>query len=53
MIGTSLEVYPANQLPEMSRGRVVLINKEIIGTVRKCDMVIHDMAGKVLQMANE
>ncbi len=53
VIGTSLEVYPANQLPQMTRGKVVLINKEKTGSDGKCDMVIHDAAGKVLRLANE
>lgn len=53
VIGTSLEVYPANQLPQLSRGRVVLINKEITGSDGICDMIIHDLAGKVLLLSNE
>ena len=31
VIGTSLQVYPANQLPRMTSGRTVLINMEATG----------------------
>jgi len=31
VIGTSLQVYPVNQLPRLSRGRLILLNKEETG----------------------
>ncbi|MFC4735092.1 NAD-dependent deacetylase [Bacillus daqingensis] len=48
-IGTSLEVYPANQLPLMSKGRSVYINADYSGTASDFDLVLEGRAGEVLQ----
>jgi NAD-dependent deacetylase len=48
VIGTSLQVYPANQLPSMTKGRTVYINYEVQGGGSGFDMVIQGKAGEVL-----
>lgn len=53
VIGTRLEVSPANYLPQMLKGKVVLINKDKTASDDDFDLVIHDLAGNVLQMANQ
>ena len=48
VIGTSLQVYPANQLPSLTEGRKVFVNYEVQGTVSGFDMVVKGKAGGVL-----
>ena len=48
VIGTSLQVYPANQLPSLTKGRKVLINCEVPAGSSKFDMVVKGKAGDVL-----
>ncbi|MFA7214860.1 MAG: NAD-dependent deacylase [Bacillota bacterium] len=48
VIGTSMQVYPANQLPSMTKGKTALINYEVQGGGSGFDMVIKGKAGKVL-----
>ena len=48
VIGTSLQVYPANQLPSMTAGRTALINYEVQGPGSGFDMVVQGKAGEVL-----
>ncbi|UTR16460.1 NAD-dependent deacylase [Salipaludibacillus sp. LMS25] len=47
VIGTSLDVYPANQLPMMTDGRVVVINKEAHAGYT-FDLTIEGKAGELL-----
>lgn len=49
VIGSSLNVYPANQLPVMTKGKTVAINLEPTAMDDKFDLVIHAKAGEVLQ----
>lgn len=51
VIGTSLHVYPANQLPSMTRGKTVVINLEPTQFDEDFDVVIHGKAGEVLGFA--
>lgn len=50
VIGTSLEVYPVNQLPSMSRGKLVYINREQTSTSAhySFDLVLEGTAGGIL-----
>ena len=48
IIGTSLMVYPVNQLPKMSSGKKVYINKDNTSE-DSFDIYFDVMAGKVLQ----
>nr|WP_106589596.1 NAD-dependent deacylase [Salsuginibacillus halophilus] len=48
VIGTSLEVYPANQLPWMTRGRTVYMNMELNADASAFDAVITGKAKEVL-----
>lgn len=48
IIGTSLMIYPVNQLPAMTRGKTVYINKEV-PEKSFFDLVFEEKAGKVLQ----
>ncbi|NLJ33466.1 MAG: NAD-dependent deacylase [Firmicutes bacterium] len=48
VIGTSLEVYPVNQLPLWTRGKTVLINNEDRGAGYSFDLKIIGRAGEVL-----
>lgn len=49
VIGSSLNVYPANQLPFMTKGKTVAINLEPTAMDDNFDLVIHGKAGEVLQ----
>lgn len=49
VIGTSLEVYPVNQLPMLSKGRLVLINKEDVDTYYNFDLKLIGKAGEILR----
>lgn len=53
VIGTSLEVYPANQLPSMTSGRTVYINAEIDYMPFQFDLVIEGKARKTLSDVND
>lgn len=50
VIGTSLEVYPVNQLPSMSKGKLVYINWEQASTSvhYSFDLVLEGSAGEIL-----
>lgn len=50
VIGTSLEVYPVNQLPSMSKSKLVYINREQTDSSGhyQFDMVLKGSAGKIL-----
>ncbi|CAB3394620.1 NAD-dependent deacylase [Kyrpidia spormannii] len=48
VIGTSLEVYPVNQLPALSQGKRVLINLESTDQQALFDEVLIGRAGEVL-----
>ncbi|ATP40632.1 NAD-dependent protein deacylase [Solibacillus sp. R5-41] len=48
VIGTSLEVYPVNQLPAMCQGRLVYINLDVSGNSRNFDLILQGTAGGVL-----
>ncbi len=53
VIGTSLEVYPANQLSEMTNGRTIYINAEISNVSPRFDLTIEGKAKQVLIEINE
>lgn len=53
VIGTSLEVYPVNQLPFMTKGKLVYINKEIFQQYSPFDCVIQGNAKETLIQLNE
>lgn len=40
VIGTSLQVYPASQLPTLTKGRTILLNHEMIEAQNRFDTVI-------------
>lgn len=48
VIGTSLEVYPVNQLPMMARGKLVYINLETDAHAKGFDAVLQGSAGEIL-----
>jgi NAD-dependent deacetylase len=49
VIGTSLQVYPFNQLPTMTRGKVAIVNMEATDMDAMFHLVIHGKAGDTLQ----
>lgn len=49
VIGTSLEVYPANQFPRLAKGKTVLINYEDIGFDYEFDIKLIGKAKEVLE----
>jgi len=49
VIGTSLQVYPVNQLPNMTKGKLVLINNELVEGNYEFDVIIKGKAKGVLQ----
>ena len=54
VIGTSLEVYPVNQLPMMAKGKLVYINLDQTKDNGEFDLVFIGTAGEVLsQLARE
>lgn len=53
VIGTSLEVYPANELPYMTNGKTVYINAEIESHKNQFDLAIEGKAGVVLKQLDE
>ena len=53
VIGTSLQVYPVNQLPRMTRGKTALINAEETGEEYRFDLFIPGRAAEVLSEVGE
>lgn len=53
VIGTSLEVYPASDLPRMTNGRKVYINAEIDYHDTNFDLTIEGKAGKILKQVDD
>lgn len=53
VIGTSLQVYPVAQLPSMTKGKTVLINKEIGRLRSSFDVVIEASAKETLIEVDE
>lgn len=53
VIGTSLEVYPVNQLPMMTKGKKVYINKEMASHATYFDCILEGKAKEVLMELNE
>lgn len=49
VIGTSLEVYPVNQLPTMTKGKTVYINLDITQHTVPFDLIIEGKTKEVLQ----
>ena len=49
VIGTSLEVSPANQIPNLSKGKTIYINDDIEGVNFPFDIVIKGKAKEVLE----
>lgn len=52
VIGTSLQVYPVNQLPKMTRGKLVYINKDVDGFEGAFDLVLQGSAKEILSEVN-
>ncbi|MDN4075211.1 Sir2 family NAD-dependent protein deacetylase [Fictibacillus terranigra] len=48
VIGTSLQVYPVNQLPSMTKGRTALINQEPTAMDHVFDLSIYSSAKESL-----
>jgi NAD-dependent deacetylase len=53
VIGTSLEVYPASQLPQLTKGKTVYINTEIGEQSPNFDLIIKNKAGEELRQVHE
>jgi NAD-dependent deacetylase len=53
VIGTSLEVYPVNQMPALCRGRTVLVNATETERDRQMDQVFREKAGLLLRQVDE
>jgi NAD-dependent deacetylase len=54
VIGSSLQVYPANQLPQFCHGSKVLINNEPVHIAAgQFDLFIEGTAGEVLQQVDQ
>jgi NAD-dependent deacetylase len=49
VIGTSLQVYPVNQLPRMTTGKLVYINREVNGYEQDFDLILEGSAKELLQ----
>lgn len=49
VIGTSLEVYPVNQLPSMTQGKTVYINLDVAHQVTQFDLVIQGKVKEIVQ----
>lgn len=49
VIGTSLQVYPVNQLPKMTRGKLVYINREVDGFEQQFDLIFEGSAKETLK----
>lgn len=53
VIGTSLEVYPVNQLPTETRGKTVYINLDISNNAKGFDLILQGKAKEVLMEVND
>lgn len=53
VIGTSLQVYPVNQLPFLTKGKLLLINAEPTGEEHRFDVIVEGNAGEALQAIDE
>ncbi|MFA9560584.1 NAD-dependent deacetylase [Evansella sp. AB-rgal1] len=53
VIGTSLEVYPVSELPAMTNGKTVLINKDPVWTAHHFFLTIEGNAKEVLHAVDE
>lgn len=53
VIGTSLEVYPVNQLPMMTRGKTAYINLDVAQHTTKFDLIIAGKIKGILQQLQE
>lgn len=53
VIGTSLQVYPVNELPFMTSGKKVLINAELPDIHHSFDLFIEGKAKQVLEQVDE
>ncbi|WP_281891049.1 NAD-dependent deacylase [Paenibacillus sp. YYML68] len=53
VIGTSLQVYPVNQLPFLTDGTLILLNAEETGEDHRFDLVLHGRAAQLLQAMDE
>jgi NAD-dependent deacetylase len=49
VIGTSLQVYPVNQLPFLTNGKLILINAEMTGEEKRFDVAIQAKAMESLK----
>jgi NAD-dependent deacetylase len=49
VIGTSLQVYPVNQLPSMTDGKIVILNAEATEMDDLFHLVCHGKAGEILR----
>ncbi|ADI00336.1 SIR2 family NAD-dependent protein deacylase [Salisediminibacterium selenitireducens] len=49
VIGTSLDVYPVNQLPSVTGGKTVYINRDIDQSIHAFDAVHQGSAGEILE----
>ena len=53
VIGTSLEVYPVNQLPMMAKGKLVYINLDVENNTHGFDVVLKGTVGDILGEMDE
>jgi NAD-dependent deacetylase len=53
VIGTSLQVYPVNELPFMTSGKIVLINAEPTGQENQFDITLFGRASEILKQLDE
>ncbi|MEW9669974.1 NAD-dependent deacetylase [Ammoniphilus sp. 3BR4] len=53
VIGTSLQVYPVNQLPKMTKGKIAIINLEPTDQDKRFDLAIYSKAGEALMAVEE
>lgn len=53
VMGTSLEVFPVNQLPFVSQGKIVMINLEPVHQEERFDLATHGKVGEVLQKVDD
>jgi NAD-dependent deacetylase len=53
VIGTSLQVYPVNQLPSMTSGKIAMINMEPTNQDKQFDLSIYKKAGVALKEVDQ
>ncbi|WP_088105846.1 SIR2 family NAD-dependent protein deacylase [Halalkalibacter urbisdiaboli] len=53
VIGTSLEVYPVNELPSLTKGKTVLVNVDEVSGFYPFDVIVKGKAKEVLEKLNE